>query len=812
MTVIKIDNKVTAYHLTLLFVVIAGFIFLLLVDRAYRAAVERESDRRLTEAASTMQRHLSLDLNNLILVVADLRAFLLTQPDPPDSRAFTGFAKTLHNHYPALDALIYVGPERIIREIYPLQGNERAIGLDLSKRPAAPYIEQAIRERRLIVDPPHTLSNGQLAVVARLPLFRGEKLVGLAQAILNIPDIVQYELGDRGGGSESAFTLQLRDASGRLFWGEEGALTGSTQSRELVVGSGTWTLLVGRAKPPEINGAVLALIWGVGSLVLLFSMWGVRSDYRLRLALKAEVTDTTRELRLRNEELEREILQRQCAEGKVRKSEQRLREAQQIAHIGNWERRFSDNRILWSDELYHIFGFTPREFEPTFEDFMARIHPEDRDTLLRSVTEAKERKAPYETEYRIILPQGTIRHMHASGIVECDTEGRPLRIVGTVQDITDHKLALKALEESEQKYRAVMENASDGIVVASTEGQVLDINRRMQTLLGYSRDELLSLHVNQLHPAEDAEKLRIAFVRMREHGSSLFEHLLLRKDGTTTPVEVAGTLITFDNQQVALGVFRDIRERKRIEAELNQHRHNLEQLVEQRTAQLRAVNGELEAFSYSVSHDLRAPLRAINGFSAALRDDYGAQLDATGRDYLQRITSATERMGRLIDDLLHLSAATRTEMHRESVALSTLASEILLELFASETQRKARFEIAKGVTAHGDPTLCRSLLQNLLGNAWKFTRGKEEAVIEFGVTPHAGKSAYFVRDNGIGFAMRNTPELFKPFHRLQGADGYEGSGVGLAIVQRIVQRHGGAVWAESEPEQGATFYFTLGPE
>lgn len=797
-------NSRVAYRLTQLLVGVVGVVFLLLLDRDYRADVAQEGDRQLAEAASRMQRRLTVTLNNLTFVAADLRTFLLTHSDHPERQDFADFAATMRDHYPAIDSLVYVGPDWVIRDIYPLAGNEQAIGLDLSKRPAASYIEQAIRERQLTVDPPHLMTNGRLAVIARSPMFRGEKFLGLAQTILHIPDVVHGELGDFRRG----YNIQLRDGSGKLFWGEE-QLEGAIRTRDVVVGNGTWTLSVAAKKPPEIKASVLALIWGMGGLLLLFTMLSVRRDYHLRLSLEAEVDTTTRELRTRNVELEHEIQQRQEAEANVRRSEQRLQEAQRIAHLGNWEWDLVTNRIYWSDEMYRIFGLKPQEIVPTYEEFHSRVHPDDREAIQRGVTEARASGAAYAPEHRIILPDGAIRHVRGMGVFEFDQEGRPLRIIGTIQDITDQKLALRALEESEHKYRAVLENASDGIVIASLDGKVLDVNRRIQTLLGYSREELLNLHVTAIHPSDDANKLRIAFSSMREHGFSLFEHLLLRKDGTTIPVEVAGTLVTFDNHQVALGVFRDIRERKRIEAELHLHRHHLEHLVEQRTAELMTLNGELESFSYSVSHDLRAPLRAIKGFSAALMEDCAPQLDATCRNYLERIQAASERMGHLIDDLLRLSRTVRAEMNLHTVSLSAVATELLHDFHTLDPERHIRCVVAEGVTARCDLTLIRSLLQNLLSNAWKFTRSRADAVIEFGVITHAGNPIYFVRDNGIGFEMVHAEDLFNPFYRLHTPVEYEGNGIGLATVQRIVHRHGGRVWAESEPGQGATFYFTL---
>jgi light-regulated signal transduction histidine kinase (bacteriophytochrome) len=221
------------------------------------------------------------------------------------------------------------------------------------------------------------------------------------------------------------------------------------------------------------------------------------------------------------------------------------------------------------------------------------------------------------------------------------------------------------------------------------------------------------------------------------------------------------------------------------------------------------VNRELEAFSYSVSHDLRAPLRAIDGFSQALVEDCGEQLDDSARDYLRRIRAATKRMADLIDDLLDLSRVTRREMRREPVDLSALASAIGSQLQRSEPARRVDLVVRPGLVARGDPHLLRLLLENLLGNAWKFTGGRAEARVEFGATEAHGGVAYFVRDDGVGFDMAYADKLFGAFQRLHAADEFPGTGIGLATVQRIVHRHGGRVWAESVVGGGATFYFSL---
>ncbi len=235
----------------------------------------------------------------------------------------------------------------------------------------------------------------------------------------------------------------------------------------------------------------------------------------------------------------------------------------------------------------------------------------------------------------------------------------------------------------------------------------------------------------------------------------------------------------------------------------------LEGRVEERTMQLVASLKELEAYSYSVSHDLRTPLRGIDGFSQILLDDYSDRLDDQGRHYLQRIRKGSQRMARLIDDMLNLSRLTRSEMCHEQVNLSDIAQKIVSDLQATDPSRQAQFTIAPELIVEGDPRLLRQMLENLLGNAWKFTSKRSQAAIEFGITEQDGEPAYFVRDNGAGFDMEYVGKLFTAFQRLHAVDEYEGTGIGLATVQRVIRRHGGLVWAEGEVDRGATFYFTI---
>jgi len=379
-------------------------------------------------------------------------------------------------------------------------------------------------------------------------------------------------------------------------------------------------------------------------------------------------------------------------------SQKMLSEAQRISHVGSWELEPKKDRLRWSEETYRIFELDPDSLshltgEPFYAAHIAHfrntVHPDDLAPLDEAYVQSVKERTPFDSRHRLQMLDGRIKYVHERGETLYDSDGTPLRSIGTVQDVTE------------------------------------------QTL---------------------------------------------------------------------------------VEQELAAYRNTLEERVAVRTAELLNANEELEAFAYSVSHDLRAPLRAIHGFSQILQEDYGQLLDDEGRDYLRRVRANAQRMGELIDDLLSLSRISRHQLDIDTVSLTDLVREISQSLQRQNPERQARFEIQAGVSARGDGSLLRIMLVNLLGNAWKYTSKSDDVRIHFGRCRQDGVQAFFVRDNGAGFDSQYASQLFMPFQRLHSENEFEGTGIGLATVQRIVQRHGGRIWAESEPGKGATFYFTLDPD
>ena len=356
--------------------------------------------------------------------------------------------------------------------------------------------------------------------------------------------------------------------------------------------------------------------------------------------------------------------------------------------------------------------------------------------------------------------------------------------------------------EISDRYRLLVESITDyAIFTLDPEGHVTSWNAGAERFKQYRPEEIIGRHFSVFYPPDDVANGKPAqeLEQAAREGRMEDEGWRVRKDGTRFWANVVITAIRENGRLVGFAkVTRDLSERKANEERLRRY-----------AAELETANAELDAFSYSVSHDLRAPLRSIDGFSQILLEDYGTQLDAAGKNALERVRAATQRMGGLIDDLLKLSRVSRSEMRLETVDLSALAAAIARDL-GRAGERKVEIDITPRLVVQGDPRLLRVALENLLGNAWKYTGKRSDARIEFSATDQKGERVFYIRDNGAGFDMRYADKLFGAFQRLHGEAEFEGTGIGLATVQRIIRRHHGRIWAEGKVGEGATFYFTVG--
>jgi PAS domain S-box-containing protein len=484
-------------------------------------------------------------------------------------------------------------------------------------------------------------------------------------------------------------------------------------------------------------------------------------------------------------------------------SEKRFRGLLEAAPDGMVIVSYDGTIIMVSAQMEKLFGYSREEVVGQHVELLvpARfrdIHPFHRGQYVKS---PRLRPMGADLELYALRKDGTEFPVEIS-LSPMETEEENL-VIAAIRDITERKRA-------EEKFRGLLESAPDAMVVVDQQGVIQVINSQTEKLFGYDRVELVGQAVELLVP----KRYRKKHARHRagyygEHparpmgiGLDLFG---LRKNGSEFPVEISLSPLETEEGLLVSAAIRDVTQRKRMEEDVQK----LNEDLKQRAAQLEAANKELEAFSYSVSHDLRAPLRSIDGFSHVVLEDYGEQLPADARGYLERVRAAAQRMAVLIDDLLNLSRVTRTALQPRFINLSKMAEEVLRGLQESHPEREVTVKIAPDLMVEADPHLMHIVMENLLSNAWKFTAKQEQTVIEFGQLGQVKERTFYVRDNGAGFDMAYAGKLFGVFQRLHSVSEFPGTGVGLATVQRIISIHGGRIWPESAEGKGTTFYFTL---
>jgi len=591
----------------------------------------------------------------------------------------------------------------------------------------------------------------------------------------------------------------------------EGRITAWNRGAELMYGYGEEEALqmsIGRltasGKVEEQNDFTRRLL--AGEKISSFETQRVTKDGRLLdvwLTVTKLVDDAGKVIGIAS--TERDITERKREAEKASRMVTVVRDSNDAITIQDFEGRIT----AWNHGAELMFGYSEQE---ALKMKIWQLAPTNKAAEQKDFNRrlfAGEKVTSFETQR--VTKDGRVLDVWMTVTKLVDDAGNPIGLASTERDITARKRA----EEEASRMVTVVRDSNDAITIQDFEGKITAWNRGAELMYGYSEAEALAANIDRLTtPGKVAEQKD--FIRRLFAGERVtsFETQRLTKDGRLLDVWLTVTKLVDDAGKV-IGIAsteRDITERKRAVEEVHKLNANLEQRVIDRTAALEAANKELEAFSYSVSHDLRAPLRAMDGFSMALLEDCAGRLDGASQDHLRRIRAGSQRMAELIDDLLNLSQVTRTEMRRERLDLTALAEEIGAELQRAHPDRKVKSVVAPALTADADARMLRIVLNNLLDNAWKFTSKHEQACIEVGAREQDGQRVFFVRDNGAGFDMAYAGRLFGAFQRLHSTQEFEGTGIGLAIVQRIIHRHGGRVWAEGAVGQGATVYFTLGKE
>ena len=536
-----------------------------------------------------------------------------------------------------------------------------------------------------------------------------------------------------------------------------------------------------------------------------------------------------------------DITSRKKAEEELRESEQRFRSYFEMSLVGMAITSVEKGWIDANNKICEILGYSLDELKQ--KTWVELTYTDDLDADLEKFNQVLENKIDsYSMEKRFIRKNGALVFTKISVGCVRNSDGSVNYIVLLMEDITDRKIDEIVIRKSEERWQFALEGSGDGVWDWSIQLNEVFFSKQWKAMLGFKEDEIsenMEEWDKRIHP-DDIEKVHEDIQKHFNGKTPVYEneHRIRCKDGSYKWIYSRGKVISRTDDEKPLrmiGTHSDITGRKRAKLELVKHRDKLEDLIKERTDEversqkslvllmedvnevnqelksvntiLDATNTELEAFSYSVSHDLRAPLTRMDGFSKALIDSYSSNLDDKGVHFLNRIRASSQHMAKLIDDLLSLSRITREKVTRQKVDLSQTAGKIANELKASEPVRKVEFEIAKGLSANADRKFVEIILENLLGNSFKFTGKKENAVIEFGEKIIDKDEVFFIKDNGTGFNMKYYNKIFTAFQRLHSEKEYKGTGIGLAIVQRIINKHGGKIWAESEEGKGATFYF-----
>jgi PAS domain S-box-containing protein len=477
------------------------------------------------------------------------------------------------------------------------------------------------------------------------------------------------------------------------------------------------------------------------------------------------------------------------AQEQLRRSQAGLNRSQEMAGLGSWEWDIASDEVAWSEELHRLYGTPPDRFEASYEAFLDQVHPDDRERVEKLISQAYETGEPFEFDHRVARPDGQVLILHAHGEVTLDEEGKPVRMAGTAQDVTAQRQA----EESERRLAGIVEQSEDAIIAKDRDGVITEWNQGAERVYGYSSEEALGNPISILIPRDRAAEEWTVLTRVLEgHPVERYETTRLRKGGrrvvvwvNTSPLRDAGGTIIG-----ASSISRDVGPLKSAQQQLERQ------------------NAELEQFAYVASHDLQEPLRSIAGFVQLLERRYSGQLDEDADRFIGFVVSGVERMQALIDDLLAYSRAGRAELQRQPVNVRDAVEGAVALLEASIRDSGATVEIGELPIVDADRGALRQVFQNLISNGIKFNdNGSPRVAVSASQTAEGWR--FSVEDNGIGIDPDHSERIFRMFQRLHGRDEYGGTGIGLPICKRVVERHGGHIWWEPLPEGGTVFRFTI---
>ena len=707
----------------------------------------------------------------------------------------------------------------IIKFIEPAEPNRAALGLDIASEPVR---KQAL-ERVVMSGEPTLSGRVQLiqdvlqrpAVVFYLPIYRQgapvatvpqrqAALVGLLVAPVVLDEILSDLIASAKGLTHLAVYDGL-DASavtpGNLLFDHKGAVGLDDAapmfqtSRVVVVGGRPLTLRMTTTPAFEAQVAksvpvLLALTGVLLSSLMAFSVWLLGSGRARALALAHKMTSDLAQER------------------------QRLLNIVEGTNVGTWVWHVQTGALQLDERWAAMLGYDLQQLGPhNISDWRDRIHPEEARALTALLKHHFLGKSQYfECEHRIRHRDGRWLWVLARGKVSTwMPDGKPDLMSGTHMDISDRQAVQTALRASEENFRHLFESSLHGILQAMPDGAMLYANPAACRLFGLSQDEIRQRGRDGLVDPQDS-RCHIFLAQARMSGEARAEITMLRGDGSRFECELSLTSYLNQRGETCNNIFlRDVTKRKRAEAEISALNRELEDKVLRRTAQLEAANKELEAFSYSVAHDLRSPLSSIDGFSRLLEKTLSADAASRAGHYLNRIRAGVRQMGELTDGLLSLAHISRTSLKSDTVNLSAMAGRVL-ELFQErDADRVVKVNVEQGLIAVGDSALLRQVMENLIGNAWKFTANVAVPEIWFGKMngDNPQMTTFFIRDNGAGFDMAYVDKLFGTFQRLHSPAEFSGTGIGLATSHRVISRHGGRIWAEAAVGQGATFFFAL---